>query len=252
MVLPKGRFRAVVSLAVALVVASVFTLSSFAASTGKGPNGGNAGKRVGKPLFDSPTGRLVGTGRITIDGDEARSGATVLSGSTIATGTDGAAIIDLGSLGRFDLRPNTTITIMFAADGVQVRMNDGGLTAHTVPGGVPCRVTLLSKRTRVFVASGEVKVGSTGIERTLGSGQMANFDQGSEATTTIASVFTAESESDRRVSTATYGGGRTVSAGPAGVIALAGVAGGVAMGVAIGSNNNGRRSPLPKPSTVVP
>jgi len=251
MVLPNGRFRAVVSLALALVLASVFTLSSFAASSRKGPTGGNVGGRIGKTLVDLPTGRLIGSGRITIDGDEARSGATVLSGSTIATGTDGDAIIDLGSLGRFELRPNTTITLMFGPDGVQVRMNGGGLTARTVPGGVPFRVSLLSAHNRVIVASGEVKVGSAGTERTLGSGQAANFDQGSEATTTVASVFTALSESDRRVATAPYGSGRTVSGGVAGVLTLAGLAGGVALGVATGSNNSGRSS-LPKPSTVVP
>ena len=251
MVLPNGRFRAAVSLALALVLASVFTFNSFAASTKKSPTGGNAGGRIGKTLVDLPTGRLIGSGRITIDGDEARSGATVLSGSTIATGMDGDAIIDLGSLGRFELRPNTTITLMFGPDGVQVRMNGGGLTARTVPGGVPFRVSLLNTHNRVIVASGEVKVGSAGTERTLGSGQAANFDQGSEATTTVASVFTALSETDRRVSAATYGGGRTVSGGTAGAITLAGVAGGIALGVAVGSNNSGR-SPLPKPSTVVP
>src|SRR5262245_48112500 len=123
MVLPKIRFRAVVSSVLAFTVASVFTFSSFAATTKKGPTGGNAGGRVGKTLLDSPTGRLVGTGRVTIDGDEARSGATVLSGSTIATARDGNAGIELGSLGRFELHPNTTITLMFTPNSVHVRMN---------------------------------------------------------------------------------------------------------------------------------
>jgi hypothetical protein len=247
---PKPTIRAVVSLVLAFVVASVFTLSSFAASTKKGPTGGNVGGRIGKTLLDAPKGRLVGTGRVTIDGDEARSGATVLSGSTIATATDGNAGIDLGSLGRFELQPNTTITLMFTPNSVQVRMNGGGLTAHTLP-GVTCRVTLLSTYTKVIVASGEVKVNSAGTDRNLVSGQESRFMQGSEATTMGESVFTAEGDSDRRVAAATHGGGRTVSGGAAGAITLAGLAGGVALGVALGSNNSGR-SPLPKPSTVVP
>jgi hypothetical protein len=246
----KPTIRVVGSLVLAFVVASVFSLSSFAASTRKGPTGGNAGGRVGKTLPDAPTGRLVGTGRITIDGDEARSGATVLSGSTIATAMDGNAGIDLAALGRFELQPNTTITLMFTPNSVQVRMNGGGLTAHTLP-GVTCRVTLLSTYTKVIVASGEVKVNSAGTDRNLVSGQESRFMQGSEATTMGESVFTAEGDSDRRVATATSGG-RTVSGGTAGVITLAGLAGGVAIGVIAGSNNNTARSPLPKPSTVVP
>jgi len=250
MVLPKIRFRAVVSMALALVVAIVFTLSSFAASTRKGLTGGNVGGRVSKTLLDAPTGRLVGTGRITIDGDEARSGATVLSGSIISTARDGNAGVDLGPLGRFELQPNTTITLMFTPSSVQVRMNGGGLTAHTLP-GVSCRVTLMSAYTKVMVASGEVKVNSAGTDRNLVSGQESRFMLGSEATTMGESVFTAEGDSDRRVATATYGG-RTVSGGTAGAITLAGLAGGIAIGVALGSNNNHGYSPLPKPSTVVP
>jgi len=247
----KPTTRAAVSLVLAFAVASVFTLSSFAASTKKGPTGGNVGGRVGKTLLDAPTGRLVGTGRITIDGDEARSGATVLSGSIIQTATDGNASVDLGPLGRFELQPNTTITLMFTPNSVQVRMNSGGLTAHTLP-GIACRVTLMSAYTRVTVASGEVKVHSVGTDQNLVSGQASRFMLGSEATTMGESVFTAEGDSDRRVVTASSGGGRTVSGGAAGAITLAGVAGGVAAGIVLGSNHNHAYSPLPKPSTVVP
>ena len=248
---PKPTLRVVSSVALAFVVASVFTLSSFAASTKKGPTGGNVGGRVGKTLRDAPPGRLVGTGRITIDGDEARSGATVLSGSVIATGTDGTAAIDLGPLGRFELQPNTTITLMFAPNSVQVRMNGGGLTAHTLPGNA-CRVTLLSKYNKVMVASGEVKVDSVGTEKLLASGQESHFLFGAEATTAGESVFTAESETDRRVAAAASSTGRTVSGGVVGAIGLAGVAGGVAAGIMLGSNNSSGRSSLPKPSTVIP
>jgi len=240
-----------VSLVLAFAVASVFTLSSFAASTKKGPTGGNVGGRVGKTLLDAPTGKLVGTGRITIDGDEARSGATVLSGNIITTATDGNASIDLGPLGRFELHPNTTITLMFTPNSVQVRMNGGGLTAHTLP-GVTCRVTLMSAYTKVIVASGEVKVNSAGTDRNLVSGQESRFMLGSEATTMGESVFTAEGDPDRRLATASHSSGRTVSGGAAGAITLAGVAGGVAAGIVLGSNHNSGYSPLPKPSTVVP
>lgn len=252
--IPKPKVRAVMSLVLALAVASVFTLSSFAASTKKErPPGGNAGGRIGKTLLDAPTGRLMGTGRITIDGDEARSGATVLSGSTIATGMDGYARIDLGSLGRFELRPNTTVTLMFAADGVQASMNGAGLTAHSLSADVRCQVKLLGQHTRLIVSSGQVKVDSAGDARTLNSGQEASFNQGSEASTMGEAVFTAESgDRDRRGTVPTSGGGHTVSAGPVGAIALAGLAGGVALGVMLGSNDNRRFSPLPKPSTVVP
>jgi hypothetical protein len=252
--IPKPTVRAVMSLALALAVASVFTLSSFAASTTKeGPPGGNAGGRIRKTLLDAPTGRLLGTGRITIDGDEARSGATVLSGSTIATGMDGYARIDLGSLGRFELRPNTTITLMFGADGVQVRMNGAGLTAHSLSADALCQVKLLDESTRLVVSSGQVKVDSAGDTRTLNSGQEARFSKGSEARTMGEAVFTAESsDRDRNGSVPTSGGPHTISAGPVGAMVLAGLAGGVALGVMLGSNDPARPSTLPKPSTVVP
>ena len=252
--IPKPKIRAVMSLALALALASVFTLSSFAASAKKeGPPAGNAGGRIGNTLRDAPTGRLLGTGRITIDGDEARSGATVLSGSTIATGTDGYARIDLGSLGRFELQPNTTVTLMFGADGVQVRMNGAGLTAHSLSADVLCQVKLLDDRTRVIVSSGQVKVDSAGNTRTLNSGQEASFSQGSEARTMGEAVFTAErSDRDRLGTVPTSGGGHSVSAGPVGAVVLAGLAGGVALGVMLGSNDPRRTSTLPKPSTVVP
>src|SRR5262249_6463863 len=112
------------------------------------------------------------------------------------------------------------------------------------------RVTLMSAYTKVMVASGEVKVNSAGTDRNLVSGQESRFMLGSEATTMGESVFTAEGDSDRRVATATYGG-RTVSGGTAGAITLAGLRGGLVMGVPLERNNNQGYTPLQNPSTVV-
>ena len=171
MVISKGKFRAAMSAALTLVLASVFAFSSFAASNARETESREPAASTLDDLSGMPAGKLTGTGRFTIDGEEAQPGASVLSGSTIATGPDGLAAIDLGSLGRIELRPNTTIRLAFAGNAVSVSLDNAGSMVQSLPAGVKGQVMLQGKRARVSVVRGEVAVKSIGNSRTLRTGE---------------------------------------------------------------------------------
>jgi hypothetical protein len=189
------KFRAVMSLALTLAVASVFALSSFAASNARepAPIEISAGRLDDMP--SAPAGKLMGTGHFTIDGEEAQPGASVLSGSTVATGSDGNAVIDLGSLGRIELRPNTTIKVAFANNSVSVNLDHAGSIAQSLPAGVAGQLVL--QGARLSVVRGEVEVNSAGNARTLRAGEHSTFDNTAEVITTGDAVLVADAYSGR-------------------------------------------------------
>lgn len=248
----EAKHRVAISTVLALVVVSVFTLSTFAASNiNHSPAGEKAIARLGKLRLDVPVGKLIGTGRLVIDGEEAPSGATVLSGSKIGTGPDGNATIDLASLGRIELRPNTTITLVFSSDSVQVDMIGGGTMAQWVPSGVEGQVRTRSPQARFLVTRGQVEVKSAGSTRKLSAGEAGTFTDQAEALASGDAMLVAETGGSRDKAGAAYHSGRSISAGMGGALALAGLAGGIALGVMAGRNDR-TSSTLPKPSTVVP
>lgn len=244
------KFRAAISLALTLAVASVFALSSLAASNSR--EAASAGRL--DDLSSAPAGKLMGTGHFTIDGEEAQPGASVLSGSTIATGSDGNAVIDLGSLGRIELRPNTTIKVAFAGNSVSVSLDHAGSMAQSLPTGVAGQLILLGEHARLSVVRGEVEVNSAGNARTLHTGEQSTFNNPAEVITTGDAVLVADrSSADKHEDDAAPSHGKYVSGGTAGVIAMAGVATAVTIGVIAGSGNNRSSNPLtPRPSRVVP
>lgn len=228
MTIAKVKSKAVISFALALATASVFTLSAFAASN----TGGAAteSRPVVRVENNSPTGRLTGTGRFTIDGDQAQNGAAVLNGSTVATGDASSATIDLGLAGRIELRSNTTITLSLSPNAVGIRV--------------------ASERARLSVLSGQVEVKSTASARTLKAGEEASFDGAIEASAASGSVLAVESGADSNKKTAAPTSS-FISAGAAGVITLVGLATAITLGVMAGSNDEETQQ-LPRPSTVVP
>ena len=243
------KFRAAISLALTLAVASVFALSSFAASTSREAT--SAGRLDYMP--SAPAGKLMGTGRFTIDGEEAQPGASVLSGSTVATGPDGNAVIDLGSLGRIELRPNTTIKVAFANNSVSVNLDRAGSMAQSLPTGVAGQLILQGDSVRLRVVRGEVEVNSAGNARTLHADEQSTFNSPAEAITTGDAVLVAYGASDKNEEDQAPSHGKYVSGGVAGVIALVGVATAVTAGVIAGGGNSHGSSPLtPRPSQVVP
>ena len=193
--------RASISLALAMVVATVFTLSSFAAP--------EISKAIVEPtVAQDCTGTLtVKAGQVTINGNAAQTGATVMSGSSIATGSNGKAVIDLGALGRVELGDNTTVTLTCAGGSLQIRSS--------------------CTRTEVEVRRGSLNVTSPKAE-TLGAGKKETYNGGINANSTGAIDVKVECEG-RKV-----GAGLFIGPGLLGLLALIGVGAGVAIGIAVG------------------
>jgi len=196
--------RASISIFLAMAVATVFTLSSFAAP--------EVNKSVVDPvLAQDCTGTLtVKAGQVTINGNAAQTGATVMTGSTIATSSNGKAIIDLGALGRVEVGDNTTIILTCTAGSLQIRSN--------------------CTRTEVEVRKGSLNVTSPTAE-TLAAGQKAKYDGGIDASSTGGIDVKVECEG-RKV-----GAGPFVGAGLLGLLALIGIGAAVAIGVAVGGGD---------------
>jgi len=254
MTISTSKLRAAISLTLTLVVMSVFTFSAFAASKrANGPPGKNSLDTPVKTLATASVGKLIGTGRFSIDGNEVPSGATVLSGSVIATGPDGNATIDLGPLGRVELRPNTTITLVLSSNSVQVDMSGDGSMAQWLPPGVEGQIRT-SSQVRFLVTRGQAEVKSAQKTRKLSAGEAGTFNDPAEAIASGDAVLIAESSRSKDnagAATTQSTPSRTVSAGPAGVAVLTGLAGAVAWGV-MANRNDHAATTLPKPSTVVP
>src|SRR5688500_6235896 len=54
---------------------------------------------------------------VTVNGLSAASGAAITTGTTIETKADESATVDLGSLGRLDISPNTKVALTFDQRG---------------------------------------------------------------------------------------------------------------------------------------
>lgn len=203
--------RTSISLVLAMAVASVFTLQSFAAP------------EVSKTLVDPVlaqdcTGTLtVKGGSVTINGNPAQTGATVMSGSTIAT-SSGKAIIDLGALGRVEVGDHTTVTLICAGGTLQIKSN--------------------CSKTEVEVRKGTLNVTSPSAG-TLNAGQKGNYSGGIDASATGGVDLEIECEGHK------VGAGPFVGAGLLGLLALIGVGAAVAIGIAVGDEDgNAPSSPV--------
>lgn len=252
MKVPEAKHRVAISIVLTLAVTSIFTLSSLAASNiNHNPTGEKVVSHVGELRLDAPAGKLIGTGHITIDGEEVPTGATVLSGSKIATGPDGNATIDLGSLGRIQLSPNTTVTLVFSSNSIQVDISGGGTMSQWLPSGVDGHVRAGFAQVRYVVIRGQIEVRSAHSTRKLYAGEAGTFNDPAEAVASGDAMLVAQVGGSR--DTAGGAGPRSgrISVGTVGVVTLAGAAGAFALGVVAGRNDRSS-STLPKPSTVVP
>ena len=109
-----------------------------------------------RPLF---AGMVTGTGELLINEDRIPNTGSIISGSTVSTGPDADAMIDLGALGHIQLRPNTTVKVLFSADSCQIIMERCGSFTQFVPNGVSAQVKLtLPKLAEVSSTRGEVSV----------------------------------------------------------------------------------------------
>jgi phage baseplate assembly protein gpV len=197
--------RASISLALAMAIATVFTLRSFAAP--------EAIKLTGDArVAQDCTGTLtVKSGQVTINGNAAQTGATILSGSVVTTGAKSSAVVSLGKLGRVEVGGDTTITLRCGPDSIEI--------SSTCP------------KTEIKVRRGTVDVKAPKTEALI-AGKEETYDGPIE--------LRSSGEIDLKIECK----GRKVGAGPfigpglLGLLALIGVGAGVAIGVAVGGDDN--------------
>ncbi|HEX5731465.1 MAG TPA: hypothetical protein VF131_01425 [Blastocatellia bacterium] len=144
----------------------------------------------------APTATLTAKGPVDVNGNRAKTGATVLNGSIIQAFTGGHATIELGALGRVDIEPHTTITLNMVGNGVEISLNQCGSVTLTVPSGVSSLVKVLHVRDvglwserreiDVDVTRGEatVKYEVPTQEKIVLAGQHKEFTHATEVTAT--------------------------------------------------------------------
>lgn len=193
------HYRGWLSVFLSLTLAATFSLSSFAAS--------GASSTTDEALTDSmlvsqaPTGTLTAHGPVLVNGNEAKTGATITDGSVIQTRTGGHAIIELGATGRVDLDPITAITLTMTSNSIQASLNKCGQgVTLTLPAGVSGLVRILNVSdvgvlnedrevdVRVYRGEAVVKYGQ-GKEKTIKAGDKEEFDNAIEVTATGDAVF---------------------------------------------------------------
>ena len=182
------RNRAWLSMVLSLTLAT-FSLSSFAAS-----NVDAVDESITDSLLVSqaPTGTLTAKGPVIVNGNEAKTGATVPDGSLIQTRTGGHAVIELGAPGRVELDPITAITLSMTSNSINATLDKCGQGVTLVlPSGVSGLVKIinmsdvgvLSKErevdVKVFKGEALVKYGQ-GKEKTVKAGDHEEFDNAIE------------------------------------------------------------------------
>lgn len=167
-------FKSATSIVLVMALVTLFAMRSLAAA-GSQDDSKPAAAPAAAPSQDL-TGTLTTTGYVTVNGNEARTGATILSGNSVATGPDSDATIDLGSLGRIQLRPDTKIKLILAPNNCRIVVEQCGSLTHTVPAGVVAEVTKTEPGLmEVAVLPGEAKVKSGNEEMVVHSGENRVF-----------------------------------------------------------------------------
>jgi hypothetical protein len=200
------HYRGWLSVFLSLTLAATFSLTSFAAP--------GASDTTDEALTDSllvsqaPTGTLRTHGPVLVNGNEAKTGATISDGSVIQTRTGGHATIELGALGRVELDPITAITLCLMnhldrtmPNSIQATLDKCGQGVTLIlPAGVSGLVKILNisdvgvlktdREVDVKVFKGEalVKYGQ-GKEKTVKAGEHKEFDNATEVTATGDAVF---------------------------------------------------------------
>jgi hypothetical protein len=184
------------------------------------------------------TGTLNGRGEITINGNEAKPGATILSGNSIVTGSNGHATIELVTLGRVDLEPKTGVTTTFTSGFVQNSLDQCGTMTQYLPPGVTGIVRLSDReRTHVTVKMGSpVTVQHEGGPTIVKPGETKTFDKATEVNAQGEVLFKINCGRDAPLAAYWVGSG-------AGVVGL--------LGYAVGKSGNKTNEEIIRP-TVSP
>jgi len=188
-----SRFQYRASLSLLLVITlATFSLSSFA-SSGSIDN-------IDETISDSmlvpqvQTGALTTHGPVLVNGNEAKTGATVTDGSVIQTRTGGHAHIDLGASGRVELDPITAATLGWTSNSINATLDKCGQGLKLeLPAGVTGLIKIANMSdvgvlhkdrevdVRVFKGEALVKYGQ-GKEKIVKAGDHKEFDNAIEVT----------------------------------------------------------------------
>lgn len=138
------------ALSTCLVVATILTYSMVSLA--------NTEKIAGEILVSgrSLNGQMP---VVKVNGQEAQSGRSVFSSSVISTPENASAIINLGTIGKIELAPNTTADVSFSEKGISANLMDG-------------RVSVLSSTSDVAV--------------NIAGGKLVNLKSGESASTSSA------------------------------------------------------------------
>ncbi len=198
MKLGRNQFKAPLSFLLALSLVTAFTLSSYAAP--ETPVDKVLPVLGSIPALQEPTGLLTAHSHVTINGNDASTGATVLPGNVITTGTGAEAQIEMGPLGKAALEQTTTVTLDMMANEVNASLNRCGAVTLTVPTGVKGTITILQKadvgvfserkEVDIKVYRGEVVVKFTdGKEKTLKAGDHKEYKEATLVTSDGDAIF---------------------------------------------------------------
>jgi hypothetical protein len=240
--------KSIISLLLVFTVATVFSLNSFAApqsSTKAGDDSVKVASANDTVPQNYPTGILTGTGSLYVNGNAVQSGATVVSGSIVATDVNSDAVLDLGALGRINLRPSTEIRIVLSANRSEVELRRCGSMTQSVPTGVTTRVTVSTSQTITVASSvgeatvrGQLAGKSSKIEEVVvKQGESQSFDKIEEITASGEATFTLSCDDQDPAGAFIFS--------PYGLLVLLGLAGGIALGVQLGDDNTARPQVTP-------
>jgi len=185
---------------------------------------------------DPPMATLTARGQVMINGSVAQTGATVMTGSTVSTGSDGDAIIDIGPLGRIQLRPNTTINLVLSEKGPELTSQCG--------------------HTRISIVRGKASVRS-GAKTTLAEGQDTIVDgplvlnEAANGEVVVGCTQTPAGAGSNQTGSGSGPGGGTVTAGKIGLFAILAGSGVIAAGIAT-HGFQGSSSTSPQASPIQP
>jgi hypothetical protein len=191
------RYRALLS-GVLVIALATFSLSSFAASATVVNNDETISDSMLIP--QAPTGSLTTHGPVLVNGNEAKTGATITDGSVIQTRTGGHARIDFGAPGRVELDPLTAVTLGVTSNSINATLDKCGQGVTLIlPAGVTGLVKIANMSdvgvlhkdrevdVKVFKGEALVKYGQ-GKEKVVKAGDHKEFDNATEVTSTGDSI----------------------------------------------------------------
>lgn len=106
-------------------------------------------------------GRLQASGNqpVIVNGNRAISGSTIFSGAQLQTPATGGASVQIASLGKLEVSPDTNLTLSFDKEGVNVNVTKGSAFLTTLE-GIKGSLTTPDGKTSSAESAAAIGVGS--------------------------------------------------------------------------------------------